>query len=449
MTDALARQLADIVGFAHVLADPALTASYESDWTGRFSGRARLVVRPQSTQEVAAVLRACAQADAAVVPQGGNTGMVGGSVPRGGEVVLSLLRLAELGAVDELAGQVTVDAGATLAAAQARARAVGLDLAIDLGARDSATIGGVVATNAGGLHAFRYGMTRASVAGLEAVLADGSVLTRLSGLLKDNAGYDLPSLIVGSEGTLAVVTRVRLKLVPQLPQRATVLLALPTTEAAVALLRTFRASLPSLLAIELFYRSGLDLVCEHLGRSRPFRGDYPVYVLVECADQVDPLDELAAAIEASPDVLDTVVASDERDRAALWALRERHPDAIGTLGVPHKLDVSLPLASLPAFVDEVERRVARLGARTILYGHLADGNLHVNVLGPDPDDEAPDEMVLRLVAELGGSISAEHGVGVAKRRWLGLTRSAGELAAMRRIKQALDPTGILNPGVLL
>jgi FAD/FMN-containing dehydrogenase len=451
MSDAFAERIERVVGAGHVVVDPGLAASYEQDWSRRFSGRARLVVRPGSTEEVAAVLRLCAEAKASVVAQGGNTGLVGGSVPRGGEVVLSLVRLDEVGEVDGLAAQMTVGAGTRLASAQAHAREAGLEVAIDHGARDSATVGGAVSTDAGGIHAFRYGTTRTSVAGLEAVLADGTVLTRLNGLLKDNAGYNLPALLVGSEGTLAVVTRVRLRLIPHQPRRATALVAVADTDTAVRMLAELRPALPSLEAIELFYRDGLALVCDELGRPRPFPTDYPAYVLVECAAREDPIDELGPALDATGAVLDAVAAVDDADRRALWELRELHPEAIATQGIAHKLDISLPLPALARFESESRIRVAEAfpGARTLMFGHLADGNFHVSVLGPDPADEAVDELVLRFVAELGGSVSAEHGIGVAKRRWLSLTRSESEIAAMRAIKTALDPAGILNPGVLL
>jgi len=269
-------------------------------------------------------------------------------------------------------------------------------------------------------------------------------------LAKDNAGYDLPGLLVGSEGTLAVVTRARLRLVPSLPRRATVLAAVSGTDAAVSLLAALRARLETLDALELFYADGLELVCAHLGLEPPFDAAHPVYVLVECAARHDPLDELAEALDSTSVVVDARVAVDERDRAALWAYREAHTEAVRAAGVAHKLDVALPPAALPEFDGRVRERVRGLArdARTIVWGHLADGNLHVNVLGLDPRDERVDEAVLELVAELGGSIGAEHGIGVAKARWLPLTRSGVELAAMRSVKRALDPRGILNPGVL-
>lgn len=448
--DSLASDLAAVVGPAHVMSDPELRARYETDWTGRFSGCAALVARPADTGEVAGALRACRAAGAVVVPQAGNTGLVGGGVPRGGEVVLSLSRLTGLEPVDPLAGQVLAGAGVTLEALQAHAREAGFDFAVDYAARSAATVGGMVATNAGGVHVLRYGTMRAQVMGLEAVLADGSILRRLTGLVKDNAGYDLPGLIVGSEGTLAVITRVLLRLVPRLPSRATALIAVDGTQEALDLYIALRERLDSLEALEVFYADGLELVLSHTRASSPFAEDHPAYVLVECAAREDPLDELAAAVDEAGGTRDVAVAQDPRQRGALWALREGHTEAINAAGVPHKLDVSLPLASLAEFERRVRARVEEVApeAQTILFGHLGDGNLHVNVLGPDAEDEVVDEAVLHLVSECDGSISAEHGVGVAKRRWLELTRSPEEIAVMRAVKTALDPDGLLNPGVL-
>jgi FAD/FMN-containing dehydrogenase len=448
--DTLLAALAAAVGDAHVLADDDRRAPFEVDWTGRYRGRARAAVRPADAAEVAAVLAACRAHGAAVVPQGGNTGMVGASVPRGGEVVVSLARLTALGAVDRAAAQVQAGAGVTLAALQAHARAEGLDAGVDLGARDSATLGGLVATDAGGTHALRYGTVRARVAGLQAVLADGTIVDRPA-LLKDNAGYDLPALLVGSEGTLGVITAVRWRLVALLTSRVAALVPLASLDDAAALLAVVRPRLAATLhAADFFLDEGLQLVLDHDGLPSPVRERAPVYVLLECAAASDPTAELAAALAAAG-IDDAVVADDSAERRRLWRFREGHAEAIAANGIPHKLDVGVPLARLPEFAARVVDEVARVapGARPIVFGHLGDGNVHVNVLGPDPDDHAVDEAILRLAADCGGTISAEHGVGVAKARWLALTRSPGELQAMAAIKRALDPDGILNPGAVL
>jgi FAD/FMN-containing dehydrogenase len=451
----LAAALRAAVGTEHVLTDADLRASFETDWTRRWSGHATAVVRPASTEQVAEVMAACDAAGAAVIPQGGNTGLVGGSVPRavGGrpQVVLSLLRLREIDPVDVIAGQVTVGAGATLAAAQEHARAAGMDVGVDLGARDSATIGGMVAANAGGIGVFRHGPMRAQLVGIEAVLADGTVLRRLPGMVKDNTGYHLPSLLAGSEGTLAVITRVNLRLVPRAQRRAVALMALAGADDAVAVTADLRRHLPNLAAAELFFDEGMRLVLRHAGGEPPFREAHPAYLLVEAEGRADPTDELAEAVASQAAVRDAVLASDAAGRERLWALRERHTEAVNAAGVPHKLDVGLPIHRLAEYAGTVRETVSAAdpAARTYLYGHVGDGNLHVNVIGPPPDDEAVDDAVLRLALEFGGTISAEHGIGVAKTRWLVADRGQADVAAMRAIKRALDPDEILNPGVLL
>jgi FAD/FMN-containing dehydrogenase len=446
---ALEHELAEIVGGRQLLSDPELTAAFERDYSRRYGGPARCVVRPGSSDEVAAVMTACARHGAAVVPQGGNTGLVGAGVPRHREVVISLRRLDQIGDLDPAVGQVTVGAGATLADLQRAARAADQDVGLDLAARDSATIGGATACDAGGARALRHGTARARVAGLEAVLADGSTVSRLTGLTKDNAGYDLPGLLVGSEGTLGIITRVRWRLVPALRSRVAVLVALASAGEAADLLAALRANAPSLESCDFFLDEGLEIVLRHQRRPSPLRRRAPFYVLAECAAIADPTEELAAALERLG-VEDAVVADDSAGRAALWRLREGHADAINALGIPHKLDVGVPLHRLGQFLDEVPEAVdAAGGGRVILFGHLGDGNVHVNVLGVDPDDPGVDDAVLSLTLRCGGTISAEHGVGVAKARWLERAVGPAEVAAMRAIKRALDPDDLLNPGAVL
>jgi len=452
---ALLDALRAAVGPAQVLTDADLRASYETDWTRRWRGEAVAVVRPESTEAVAAAVDACRQAGAAVIPQGGNTGLVGGSVPRADgtrlQVLLSLGRLREVEPVDAAAGEVTVAAGATLGSLQSVLRNTGYAFGVDLGARDAATIGGMIATNAGGMQAFRYGPMRTQLIGVEAVLADGSVMRRLPGLLKDNTGYHLPSLLAGSEGTLAVVTRARLRLVSSLPRRSVALVAVDGPDEAAELANALRRQLPGLLAAELLFDDGLALVLRHTGGQHPFGRAHPAYLLVEVGGQDDPSGELAAAIEAAGDVVrDAVLAADEAGRTRLWSLRERHTESVNAEGVPHKLDVAVPVQRMGEYARSVRAAVAEAAptARTFLYGHVLDGNLHVNVLGPPPADHAVDDAVLRLAIETGGTVSAEHGIGVAKVGWLEADRGAADVAAMRAIKRALDPEGILNPGVL-
>jgi FAD/FMN-containing dehydrogenase len=348
-----------------------------------------------------------------------------------------------------VSGQLTAGAGATIAGVQAAARQAGWDYGVDWAARDTATVGGSIATNAGGVRVLRYGDTRAQLLGVEAVLADGSIVSHLGGLLKDNTGYHLPSLVCGSEGSLAVVTAARLALVPRCHERVVALLGFGTVERALEACASLRRRLPSLEAAELFFADGVALVCEQLALPPPPIAA-PVYLLVECANHVDPSAALAREVEHAG-VDDAAVAVEPPQRAALWRYREDHTEAINAIGPPHKLDVTLPQHALAAFCSDVRGLIASVSpsSRVWLFGHAADGNIHVNVTGVRPGDDRIDDAVLRLVVDRGGSISAEHGIGTAKKRWLPLNRSPAELAAMRSIKHALDPHGILNPNVLL
>ncbi|MEA2703685.1 MAG: hypothetical protein QOD63_1630 [Actinomycetota bacterium] len=397
------------------------------------------------------MVQVCRAHGAALVPQGGNTGLVGGGVPLAGEVVLSLGRLRRVDDVDGTAGQLTAGAGATLADVHRAAEAGGWAYGVDFASRERATVGGTVATNAGGLRVLRYGDTRAQLLGVEAVLGDGSVISHLGGLVKDNTGYHLSSLLCGSEGTLGVVTAVRLRLVPRADERAVVLLAFDDVGAAVTAAGALRREVRVLEAAELFLAGGLDLVCDVTGLAPPCPRGHVAYLLVEAADRVSPAADLAAAIGSLNDVADVVVAVDAPARAGFWRYREEHAAAVNTLGPPHKFDVTLPGDRLVEFLEAVPATVAALApsGRIWMWGHAADGNIHVNVTGIDPADGLVDDAVLSLVAGLGGSISSEHGIGTAKRAWLSLNRSPAEIDAFRAVKRALDPDGILNPNVLL
>jgi FAD/FMN-containing dehydrogenase len=445
------RELVDVVGPAHVVTDRDVVASHEVDWTGRFRGSTPAVVRPADTAEVAGVLDVCRRHGVPVVPQGGNTGMVGGGVPLAGELVLDLRRLDHVGEVDVAAKQVTVGAGATVESVQRTAAAAGLRYAVDFGARGTATIGGSIATNAGGINVLRYGGTREQLLGVEAVLGTGEVISRLSGLVKDNTGYHLAGLLCGSEGTLGVVTAARLRLVPSHRHTVTAFVAFESVATAIEAVSGWRSSLDVLDAAEIVLHDGVALVASAFGYSLPFEQPCAAYVLVEVSAHSDPTDLLAQAVADATGVVDVAVAHDAARRAVLWRYREEHTAAINTVGVPHKFDVTVPIARLAEFmatVPEVVRSVEP-DAVTWQFGHVGDGNIHVNVTGAAPDADALDEQVYRYVVACGGSISAEHGIGTAKARWLPLNRSAGELATMRAIKHALDPAGIMNPGVLL
>jgi FAD/FMN-containing dehydrogenase len=449
----LPARLRELVGDAHVVTDPDVVAPYAQDWTRRWQGKPLAVVRPGSAEEVAEVVKACAAEGVPLVPQGGNTGLVGAGVPQDGEVVLSLRRLNSIGSVDRLGRTVSAGAGATLADLQQAARAVGLDVGIDFPARDSATIGGIAATNAGGERVLRDGVTRSQVIGLEVVLADGSVVRRMSGLPKDNTGYDLVQLLVGSEGTLGVITAVQLRLVPPPLPAVTALIAIKTVDDALLVMDAVRQRFDGLEAAEYFHDDGLQLVLKHRRLSPPFDRSHPLYLLLDVAATESTLDNLAHLLGQLDVVRDAVLAARGADRRRLWELREAHTEAISAEGVPVKLDVALPLHQLGTFEQELSAVVRPVARRAwpILFGHLAEGNVHVNLLAAteqDVDGELS-EAVLELVASLGGSISAEHGIGLAKRRWIGLTRSPADLTAMRALKQALDPENLLSPGRML
>jgi FAD/FMN-containing dehydrogenase len=382
-----------------------------------------------------------------VVAQGGNTGLVGGGVPLDGEITLSLSRLCDV-EVDHARQVVTAGAGATIASVQAAARAAGLDYAVDLASRDSATVGGTIATNAGGLRVIRYGDTRAQIAGVDAVRADGSVMSSIRQTERDNTGYDVGRLLCGSEGTLGVITKACLRL-RRLPQnRVTALLAFDRVDDAVAASGTLRRDLPAIESIELMLRAGVELVCDVGQLPRPFQPMPEALVLVVVADD-DPLEDVLAVVGALQGVADSAIESGAGARR-LAAYRERHTEAINTLGPPHKFDIAVAPAKTGTLVREASAAVGELRreARVWLFGHAGEGSVHVNITGLDPNDDDADERIVSLVASLGGSVSAEHGIGTAKSRWLKMFRPADELAAQAAIRSALDPTGILNPRVL-
>ena len=472
----LLADLGAITGPGHVLTEPDVVAGYATDWTRRYAGRAACVVIPSSTQQVSEVVRACAAHGTPVITQGGNTGLVGGSIPLAeaaepAPVILSTKGLTSLGPVDRAAGQVTACAGVTIGRLAAVAAAAGLRYGVDLASRDSATVGGTIATNAGGIHTIRYGPTRSQVAGLTAVLADGGVVGNLSGLTAGSSGYDLAQLLTGSEGTLAVITEARLLLRPAEPPAAVLFCGTAGVAEAAELTGLLRAAIPGLLAAEFVDAEGLTLAREVFGLPAPFPSRHPGYLLTEIASTPGPQDAadyLAEQTAPLPLPADTAIALDARGMTALWAYRERLTEAIATAGIPHKIDVAVPASELGAFcaeLDDVVRVAAGSPAagaggagresgsghppRVIVFGHVGVGNLHVNVLGPDPADTRVDAAVARLAADHGGSVAAEHGVGRAKTDWLAWTRSPAEIAAMRAIKKALDPAGLLNPGVML
>ena len=442
--------------------DPDLIAPRLTDWRGRFTGAAPLLLRPGSVAAVSAIVRAAAAHGVPLVPQGGNTGLVGGATPPadGSAVLIALDRLAAIRSVDAAGQTLVAEAGVVLTAVHAAAAAVGCAFPLSLGAKGSATIGGLASTNAGGVQVLRHGTMRALVAGIEAVLPDGRVLDRLAGLPKDNTGYDLAQLLVGAEGTLGIITAVRLKLVPAPRHRAVAWAGVADPQAALALLVALRsASGGQVESFELVPAAGLDLVLRHLdGHRAPLAGPHAWHVLIELAGP-QPLDDLLADVLAAH-ADDAVIAASGAQAAALWRLREDLPLAERRDGPAIHHDISVPVPVLPDFAISAAARIEAEfpGARVLAFGHLGDGNLHFNVRAPAGPDAAAwiarvrpaiTPRVHDLVVAAGGSISAEHGIGQLKRAELVRLGDPVRLAAQRAIKQALDPAGIMNPGKLI
>jgi FAD/FMN-containing dehydrogenase len=440
--------LKSIVGSKHVLTDPDVLAGRSVDHTARYRGRASALVRPGSAEEVAEVLRACRDAGAHVTVQGGRTSLVAGTVPEHDDVLLSTERLCALGDVDTVERRVRVGAGAALAVVQNAAAAAGLVFGVDLAARDTATVGGMASTNAGGLRTVRYGNMGEQVVGLQVALPDGSLLRRHSQVRRDNTGYDLPALFVGAEGTLGVITALDLRLHPTPSHRVTAVCGFAELEALVDAGRTFR-DVDGIAALELIDGRAAALTAEHLGVGAPVRGEW--LLLVELAADHDQTDRLADLLEGVRLCGDPAVGVDVAAQQRLWRVRESLAEVLGVYGPPLKFDVSLPLSSVGEFargaVDLVDTHAPE--ALPVLFGHIGEGNLHLNVLRCAPERErALYEPMMDLIARCGGNVSSEHGVGSRKRPYLGMSREPADIAAMRAVKAALDPTGYLNAAVL-
>jgi FAD/FMN-containing dehydrogenase len=437
-----------IVGSTHVDTDPDVLAGRSVDYTGRYRGRARALVRPGSAAQVAEVLRVCRDAGAHVTVQGGRTSLVAGTVPEYDDVLLSTERLCDLADVDTVERRVEVGAGAPLAAVQRAATAAGLLFGVDLAARDTATVGGMASTNAGGLRTVRYGNMGEQVIGIQVALPDGSLLRRHSRVRRDNTGYNLPALFVGAEGTLGVITSLDLRLHPIPSHRVTAICGFDDLEALVDAGRTFR-DVDGIAALELIDARGAALTREHLGVGAPVEGDW--LLLVELAADHDQTDRLADLLAGARMRAEPAVGVDAAAQQRLWQVRESLVDVLGVYGPPLKFDVSLPLST----IHEFTRRAVTLlhthvpGALPVLFGHIGEGNLHLNVLGCPVDREstvyAP---MMDLIAQCGGNVSSEHGVGSRKRPYLAMSREPIDIAAMRTVKAALDPTGYLNAAVL-
>jgi len=465
---ALLTAIAAIVGARHVLTEPADQEAYLSELRKLYTGRALAVVRPGTTAEVAALLALASRHKAPVVPQGGNTGLVGGQIPdeSGNAIVLSLTRLDKVREVDPQSNTMTVEAGLTLLKAQEAAEAADRMFPLSLASEGSCTIGGNLSTNAGGVAVLAYGNARDLVLGLEVVLADGRVMNGLSKLRKDNTGYDLKNLFVGSEGTLGVITAAVLKLLPRPTSKATAFCGLASAEAGLALLSRVKAGAGSALTtFELIPRIGIEMPLRHIPGTRdPLAEPHAWYVLVELSGEagrsVDGLAEdlIGAAMEAG-EVEDAALATSIEQAKAFWKIRESIPDAQRSEGVSIKHDISVPVASVPRFLSEADAAAAKLipGVRILGFGHVGDGNVHYNVFQPIGSDGAAflarwnevSEAVFEVVLRLGGSISAEHGVGQMKRDYLPKIKDPVALEIMRGIKGLLDPQGILNPGKVL
>ncbi|MGJ0425017.1 FAD-binding oxidoreductase [Methylocystis sp.] len=464
----LLSRLAAIVGEAAVVTDATAMSPYLAEPRDLYHGRALCVLKPRTAHDVAGILALCNETGASVTPQGGNTGLVGGQTPdrSGASVVLSLERLNQIRAVDPTADAMTVEAGVTLSQAQEAAQAADRYFPLSLASEGSCTIGGNLATNAGGVHVLAYGSMRDLVLGVEVALADGRLLSTLGALRKDNTGYDLTRLFVGSEGTLGVITAATLKLFPPPRSHAVAFLGLRDPDQALLLLNFVKGRAgPMLNAFELVSRLGLELVLRHIPGTRdPLAQPHGWYALIELAAFADgeaeraAADILAAAIEADLAQDATLAQSLDQSRA-LWKLRESMSEAQKREGGSIKHDIAVPVNAIPRFIEEAGQRLRAAFplARPVPFGHMGDGNIHYNVSQPVGADRAEfiahwaevNAIVHGLVHAFGGSISAEHGIGRLKRDLLRETKDPVALDAMRAIKAALDPNGILNPGVLL
>jgi FAD/FMN-containing dehydrogenase len=460
MTEAVLEALAAAVGAKHVVAGPAIDLRYRNDILGKYHASPGFLVRPGSSGEVAEIVKIAGANDLSVTVIGGHTGTAGGAITATGGIALSLVRMKRIAEIDTVSMSMTVEAGCILQVAQDAAEAQGAFLPLDLGSRGSATIGGTIASNAGGNRVLRWGMMREMVTGLEVVLADGTVVSSLTKMIKDNAGYSWKQLIIGSEGTLAIVTRAVLRLRPFPITNQTALVALPSFAMVTRLLRDLEVRLSGQLSsFELMWGDYYAAMTEAqlAERPPPMATGHPFYALVEKlggdpdvdGDQFERV--LAHEVEQGA-ITDAVIAQSERERQALWAVREGMvPEAFRPFMV---YDVGMAQADMPAFEAQARRNVTGVfpDAAMLFYGHAGDGNLHIIVhVGPDgkAHEETIDRLVFEAVRGVGGSIAAEHGIGLSRKAFLGMSRSDAELQLMARLKAALDPDSVLNPGKLL
>ncbi len=452
------QRMADVVGPKGVAMDQA---SYLKEWRGLWHGNTPLILRPQSTDEVSRILTIANETDTKIIPQSGNTGLVGGQIPFGGEVLLSLDRMTRITQVDAIDNTMTVEAGATLKSIQEAAANANLLFPLSLASEGSCRIGGNLATNAGGVNVLAYGNARELCLGLEVVLADGRILNQLKTLRKNNTGYDLKNLFIGSEGTLGIITKATLKLYSRPNRYDTMMAAVPNVDAALRLLEAAKKHGGNrVVACELLPEIGIQFTVKHMATRRPLETISPWYVLLEMADATEGIAEtvLESCFE-SGDVTDAVVAQNETQRSELWAMRENLSESQKFEGGSIKHDVSVPVSALPTFITEASAALETFmpGTRLCCFGHMGDGNMHFNVsqpIGMDKQDylsqwKPMNRVIHDIVVQHNGSFSAEHGVGVLKREDMVRYKSAIELDVMRSIKHALDPKGIMSPGRVL
>ena len=458
-------RLVTVVGERHAITDPSEMTAYMTEWREIWTGRSPLVLRPASTEEVAQILTIAHETETAIVPQSGNTGLVGGQIPfeSGDEVVLSLDRMTRIRKVDAVNNSIIVDAGVTLKTVQDEAERVDRFFPLSLESEGSCRIGGNLSTNAGGLGVLAYGNTRDLCLGLEVVLADGRVWNGLKSLRKDNTGYDLKNLFIGAEGTLGVITGAVLKLFAHPRSRATAFVALPSVKAALDLLNLARQRSSSpVTAIELFPRNGLEFTIKHFAVRDPFAEAAPWYVLIELSGSGDldgVLTEILGEAAEQGIARDATIAQSEAQRNDIWFIRQAIVEVQKREGGSIKHDVSVPISELPAFVDAALAAILAFmpGARPMPFGHIGDGNLHFNVSQPIGMDKHAylaqwakmNDVVFDVVLKHGGSISAEHGIGRLKRDLMSRIKSPVELQMMRGVKTLFDPKNILNPGKVL
>ncbi len=464
--DVLLTALTELLGPRGILTNPKDTESYDTDWREIFHGKSLAVIRPANTEEVAKAVYLCAKHNVAIVPQGGNTSLVGGATPSadGSQIVLNLSRLKQIRSIDPIDRTMIIESGVTLEEAQNAAKQAGLYLPIVISSQGSAQIGGIIATNAGGNNTLRYGNTREFVLGLEIVTADGHILHNLRRLRKDNTGYALRQLFIGSEGTLGIITAAVLQLHPQPHSIEVAFCALPDLDKALELLNLFHNHNPAALqAFEFISQTGMDLVCSQFDDIQfPLENKGPVYILVELA-LPDKGNELRQLLESVLEqafekeiVIDAIIAESETQQQKLWRLREEQSESQKRAGANIKNDVSVPISHIPELIKRATSACERIcpGIRVAPFGHLGDGNIHLNLVQPldgDPtafmaQDHELMDAVSQVVFDLEGSFSAEHGVGQLKNYMMTSWRGGTELELMRKIKQALDPKNILNPG---